>query len=217
MFFYFFSEKKLEDNDGWTPPHADAFNGELSPQDMPGHQRNSRNQRCLSHYRFHTAAEEGHCTGLIFCVWNSGNTILCSRRLQMKKVSQSMNETTSCDFVEECIHCNGCIPGPVNNWAICHWKVSKYFILEIQSKNLFMFLIFEQHSYRTAVLLRMKQRRATTALLMDKNTAALLYSTIPRGEWDSRTLSQSSTTATESIIFFQSVATLRHWLVSSKT
>lgn len=44
-----------------------------------------------------------------------------------------------------------------------------------------MFLIFEQHSYRT-VLLRMKQRRATTALLMDKNTAALLYSTIPRGE-----------------------------------
>ena len=46
-----------------------------------------------------------------------------------------------------------------------------------------MFLIFEQHSYRTAVLLRMKQRRATTAaLLMDKNTAALLYSTIPRGE-----------------------------------
>ena len=39
-----------------------------------------------------------------------------------------------------------------------------------------MFLVFEQHSYRT-VLLRMKQRRATTALLMDKNTAALLYST----------------------------------------
>ena len=30
-----------------------------------------------------------------------------------------------------------------------------------------MFLVFEQHSYRT-VLLRMKQRRATTALLMDK-------------------------------------------------
>ena len=57
----------------------------------------------------------------------------------------------------------------------------KCFILEIQSKHLFVFLIFEQHSYRT-VLLRMKQRRATTALLMDKNTAALLYSTIPRGE-----------------------------------
>ena len=88
------------------------------------------------------------------------------------KWRRQVNQWTSCDFVEECIHCNGCIPGPVNNWAICHWKVSKYFILEIQSKNLFMFLIFEQHSYRTAVLLRMKQHRATTAaLLMDKNTA----------------------------------------------
>ena len=32
------------------------------------------------------------------------------------------------------------------------WRyLSKYIILDIQSKKLFMFLIFEQHSYRTVL------------------------------------------------------------------
>ena len=76
-----------------------------SPQDMQAHHRNSGNQKFQSHYQLLHSISYCCCWRPLhwngFFVWNSGNTILCSQRAPNEE-GLSMNETTSCDFVEEC-------------------------------------------------------------------------------------------------------------------